>query len=150
MADSSRNNDDSEPKIYDAIVIGSGFAGAVTACRLAEAGVDVCILERGRRFNPSDELANHSTAPGELGAHPSFPVYPSPASPNVPSDAPKDGRSTVQPDVSRFFWALGNGIWDFRDLGDVLVGQSLLDDLLPALFIRHIEQRTGHPAIDIQ
>jgi choline dehydrogenase-like flavoprotein len=124
MADSSRNNDDSEPKIYDAIVIGSGFAGAVTACRLAEAGVDVCILERGRRFNPSDELANHSTAPGELGAHPSFPVYPSPASPNVPSDAPKDGRSTVQPDVSRFFWALGNGIWDFRDLGDVLVGQA--------------------------
>lgn len=124
MAESSRNNDDSKGKTYDAVVIGSGFAGAVTACRLAEAGVNVCILERGRRFNPIDALAKHSNPPGELRGHPSFPVYPSPASPNVPSDSPKDGRSTVQPDVSRFFWALGNGIWDFRDLGDVLVGQA--------------------------
>jgi cholesterol oxidase len=35
---------------YDAIVIGSGFGGAVTACRLAEAGLSVLVLERGRHW----------------------------------------------------------------------------------------------------
>ena len=35
---------------YDAIVIGSGFGGAVTACRLAERGKRVCVLERGQQF----------------------------------------------------------------------------------------------------
>lgn len=36
---------------FDAIVIGSGFGGAITACRLAEAGMKVLILERGRRWD---------------------------------------------------------------------------------------------------
>lgn len=35
---------------YDAIVIGSGFGGAVAGCRLAQAGLGVAILERGRRY----------------------------------------------------------------------------------------------------
>ena len=34
-----------------AIVIGTGFGGAVTACRLAQAGLDVTVLERGRRYD---------------------------------------------------------------------------------------------------
>jgi len=38
---------------FDAIVIGSGFGGAVTACRLAEGGYTVLVLERGRRWDPS-------------------------------------------------------------------------------------------------
>ncbi|MCA9047290.1 MAG: GMC family oxidoreductase [Planctomycetaceae bacterium] len=37
---------------WDAIVIGSGFGGAVTACRLAERGLKVLVLERGRRWSP--------------------------------------------------------------------------------------------------
>ena len=37
---------------YEAIVVGSGFGGSVAACRLAQAGVSVAILERGRRFEP--------------------------------------------------------------------------------------------------
>lgn len=39
---------------YDVIVIGSGFGGAITACRLAEAGYKVLILERGRRWNKTN------------------------------------------------------------------------------------------------
>ena len=40
------------PKIFDAVVIGTGFGGAVTACRLAEAGFSVCVLERGPQIRP--------------------------------------------------------------------------------------------------
>jgi cholesterol oxidase len=39
---------------FDAIVIGSGFGGAITACRLAEKGMRVLVLERGRRWTPSE------------------------------------------------------------------------------------------------
>ena len=41
-------------RTYDAIVIGSGFGGAITACRLAERGLKVLVLERGRRWTPQD------------------------------------------------------------------------------------------------
>ena len=36
---------------FDVIVIGSGFGGAVTACRLAEQNYKVLVLERGRRWD---------------------------------------------------------------------------------------------------
>jgi cholesterol oxidase len=38
----------------DVIVIGSGFGGAVTACRLAQAGASVLVLERGREWKVND------------------------------------------------------------------------------------------------
>ncbi|HEX2731356.1 MAG TPA: GMC oxidoreductase [Polyangiaceae bacterium] len=38
----------------EVIVIGSGFGGAVSACRLAQAGISVLLLERGRRYGAGD------------------------------------------------------------------------------------------------
>ena len=51
---------------YDAIVVGSGFGGGIAACRLAEAGLRVAVLERGRRFAPADFPATPAQAPAAL------------------------------------------------------------------------------------
>jgi cholesterol oxidase len=45
----------------DVIVIGSGFGGAITARRLAEKGMRVLVLERGRRWEP----AQYPRKPGD-------------------------------------------------------------------------------------
>jgi cholesterol oxidase len=37
---------------FDAVIIGSGFGGSVAAYRLAEAGLKVCLLERGKAYPP--------------------------------------------------------------------------------------------------
>ena len=39
---------------YGIIVIGSGYGGSITAARLAAAGYEVCILERGREWIPGE------------------------------------------------------------------------------------------------
>ncbi|XP_024186518.1 uncharacterized protein LOC112191406 [Rosa chinensis] len=39
---------------YDAVVVGSGYGGSVAACRLAMAGVRVCLLEKGRKWEAQD------------------------------------------------------------------------------------------------
>jgi cholesterol oxidase len=55
----------------DALVVGSGFGGAAAACRLAEAGRSVLVLERGRTYPPGsfprrpDEMAANFWDPSE-------------------------------------------------------------------------------------
>lgn len=39
---------------YDAVIVGSGYGGGIAASRLARAGRSVCVLERGREFEPGD------------------------------------------------------------------------------------------------
>ena len=50
-------------RAYDAVVVGSGFGGGIAACRLAERGWRVCVLERGRRFGPGDYPDRPEQAP---------------------------------------------------------------------------------------
>ena len=39
---------------YDVVVVGSGFGGSITACRLAQVGRSVCVLERGKPWDKTD------------------------------------------------------------------------------------------------
>src|SRR5207253_1681125 len=41
-------------KIYDYVIIGSGFGGSVSAMRLSEKGYDVAVLEKGKRYDTPD------------------------------------------------------------------------------------------------
>ncbi|MFD0312771.1 FAD-dependent oxidoreductase [Streptomyces flavalbus] len=47
----------------DVVIVGSGFGGSVTAYRLAEAGLSVVLLERGRAYPPG----TFPRTPAELG-----------------------------------------------------------------------------------
>lgn len=38
---------------FNAVIVGSGFGGSVMAYRLAEAGLSVCLLERGKPYPPT-------------------------------------------------------------------------------------------------
>lgn len=45
---------DGQEDSYDAVVVGSGYGGSVAACRLSMAGVRVCLIEKGRKWESQD------------------------------------------------------------------------------------------------
>src|SRR5262245_33686021 len=51
---------------YDVVIVGSGYGGAVAACRLAQAGRTVCVLERGREVRPSEYPNDTLSMLGEI------------------------------------------------------------------------------------
>lgn len=55
---------------YQAVVVGSGYGGGVAAARLARAGVEVAVLERGRELLPGDFPAAEAAFRRELQGSP--------------------------------------------------------------------------------
>ncbi|HXJ93262.1 MAG TPA: alpha/beta fold hydrolase [Terriglobia bacterium] len=62
---------------YSVVVVGSGYGAAIAASRLARAGQQVCVLERGKEFQPSEypdtaaralEQIQANTPAGHLGS----------------------------------------------------------------------------------
>lgn len=44
---------------YEVVIVGSGYGGSIAASRLARAGAQVCLLERGREFQPGEYPNTH-------------------------------------------------------------------------------------------
>ena len=90
---------------FSAIVIGTGFGGAVTACRLVEAGYHICVLERGRPYGKDD-----------------FPRYPTEGL-FVPKEKTKSTPETPA-DFSGWLWSQDHGLFDIREMGDAIAIQA--------------------------
>lgn len=51
-------DEEEEEDGYDAVVVGSGYGGSVAAFRLSMAGIKVCLVEKGRQWEPHDFPTN--------------------------------------------------------------------------------------------
>jgi cholesterol oxidase len=54
---------------YSAVVVGSGYGGAIAADRIARAGRDVCVLERGKELHPGEFPNSALSAAREIQVH---------------------------------------------------------------------------------
>jgi cholesterol oxidase len=54
---------------YSVVVVGSGYGGAITAARIARAGRDVCVLERGKELHPGEYPNSGPSALREIQVH---------------------------------------------------------------------------------
>jgi cholesterol oxidase len=52
--------------VYDIVVVGSGYGGAIAASRLAGHGLRVCVLERGREIHPPHYPETLAAALGQI------------------------------------------------------------------------------------
>ncbi len=91
----------------DAVIIGSGYGGAVAALRLAEMGWNVTVLERGSEYRPGD-------FPNDLGLVPKHFRAPSP-----------DGRSITGRATGLYELRAGPGVISM--VGNGLGGGSLVN-----------------------
>lgn len=95
---------------YQIVVVGSGYGGGITASRMARAGQEVCVLERGKEFQPGDFDRNHQMIrPGEY--------------PDTESEAVRE----VQVDLPKLHTGSRTGLFDLRvnDEINVFVGCGL-------------------------
>jgi cholesterol oxidase len=60
----------SDQRSYDAVVVGSGFGGSISALRLAQAGQRVCVVERGRSYEDHVFPRDPYDGPRLLWRHP--------------------------------------------------------------------------------
>ncbi len=102
---------------YKIVVVGSGYGGGITASRMARAGQEVCILERGKEFQPGDFDANH-----QLIKHGEYP------------DTEAEALREVQVDLPKLHTGSRTGLYDLRVNDDINVfigcglgGTSLLN-----------------------
>ena len=56
------NTDAATSYDYDYLVVGSGFGGSVSACRLTEKGYSVAVVEMGKRWR-AEAPASSNTSP---------------------------------------------------------------------------------------
>jgi cholesterol oxidase len=54
---------------YSVVVVGSGYGGAIAASRIARAGRDVCVLERGKELHPGEYPNSGLSALREIQVH---------------------------------------------------------------------------------
>jgi cholesterol oxidase len=76
------------PKFVEAVVIGSGFGGAVAALRLGQQGIETVVLERGRRWritNAGDTFCTKESPDGRSTWLSNTTIFPSPG-PGTPID----------------------------------------------------------------
>ena len=102
---------------YQIVVVGSGYGGGITASRMARAGQEVCILERGKEFQPGDFDKDH-----KLIKHGEFP------------DTEAEALREVQIDLPKLHTGSRTGLYDMRVNDDISVfvgcglgGTSLLN-----------------------
>ncbi|MBC7745610.1 MAG: GMC family oxidoreductase [Flavobacterium sp.] len=51
---------------YDVVIIGSGYGGSIAASRFSRAGLKVCLLEKGKEFQPGDYPSTMAEATKEM------------------------------------------------------------------------------------
>jgi cholesterol oxidase len=54
---------------YSVVVVGSGYGGAIAASRIARAGRDVCVLERGKELHPGEYPNSGLSALRQIQVH---------------------------------------------------------------------------------